>query len=141
MNIKQNGRDNYLTKKFSCGETIVKTIQESGKLKISDDLVRASSAFKAGFGCKGDVCGCFLAAATLIGLKHGRISGKEDDILVCKKTAEFYDKFQEKFKALQCKNITKKFRDKDVFVSKERKEFCANIIEFTLEKLEKELAD
>ena len=141
MNIKQNGRDNYLTKKFSCGETIVKTIQESGKLKISDDLVCASSAFKAGLGCKGDVCGCFLATAALIGLKYGRVRGEEDDALVCKKTAEFYDKFQEKFKTLQCKDITKEFRDKDAFMSKERKKFCAEIIDFTLEELEKELVD
>ena len=61
--------------------------------------------------------------------------------MVCKKTAEFYDSFKKKFNELQCKDLTKKFRDQDAFMSDKRKEFCAEIVEFTLGELEKNLAD
>ena len=139
MNIKEEGKNNYLIKKFSCGEAVVKTAQENGALNVSDDVVRAASSFKAGLGCKGDVCGCLLAAAVLIGLKYGRTNGEEDDSLVNKKTAEFYDKFKAKFNELKCDCLTKKFKDKDAFMSNERKEFCAEIVGFSLDELERDV--
>jgi len=139
MNIKEEAKNNYLIKKFSCGEAIVKTAQENGALNVSDDVIRVASSFKAGLGCKGDVCGCLLAAAALIGLKYGRINGEEDDFLVNKKTAEFYDKFKAKFNELKCDSLTKKFRDKDAFMSNERKKFCAEIVGFSVDELESDV--
>ena len=136
MNIKEKGKSNYLIKKFSCGEAVIKTSQENGALDVSDDVVRVASSFKAGLGCKGDVCGCLLAAAALIGLKYGRANGEESDSKVCEKTAEFYDKFKEKFNELKCNGLTREFRDKGAFMSVERKEFCAEIVGFSVDELE-----
>ncbi|MCK5510392.1 C_GCAxxG_C_C family protein [Candidatus Parcubacteria bacterium] len=139
MNINEEGKNNYLIKKFSCGEAVVKTAQERGVLNVSDDVIRVASSFKAGLGCKGDVCGCLLAVAALIGLKYGRTNGEEDDFLVNKKTAEFYDKFKAKFNELKCDCLTKKFKDKDAFMSAERKEFCAEIVGFAADELESDV--
>ncbi len=141
MSVNQGGKENYLIKKFSCGEAVVKNIQESDTLNVSDDIIRVASSFKAGIGCNGNVCGCLLAATALIGLKYGRINGEEDDVIVCEKTTEFYNKFKEKFGKLQCKNITKKFREEDIFMSDERKNFCADIVAFTSTEMEKVLVD
>ena len=138
MNIKQRGKHNYMIG-FSCGESIIKTVQESKIIKVPEELIRVSSSFKGGIVHKGDVCGCLLSSICLLGLKYGRISKEGDLKQLDKKVSEFYDKFKKKYKTVLCKEITKKFRDKNAFCTPERKKFCSVIVGSTLEDLKKYL--
>ncbi|MCK4554396.1 C-GCAxxG-C-C family protein [Candidatus Parcubacteria bacterium] len=62
MNIAQKAKENFLNG-LSCSEAVVKTVKDDeSMIKIPDEVLRIASAFKAGIGCKGDVCGALLGA-------------------------------------------------------------------------------
>lgn len=140
MNIGQKGKETYLSG-FSCGEAVVKVIKDSNIINMPPELIKASSAFKTGIGgTKGDLCGCLLAALAAIGVKYGRDNNEDDISIVNQKSADFYDRFKHEYGTLRCDELTKKFRDEHTFDSKERKEFCSEIVRFSAEQLTKNLA-
>ncbi len=55
--------------------------------------------------------------------------------MVNEKTAQFYNKFKEKFNSVYCRDLTKEFREKQAFDSKKRKKFCTEIVNFVSDEL------
>jgi len=135
MDIGQNSIKIYLSG-FSCGEAIVKTIQDNGVMDVPIELLKAASAFKSGIGgTKGDLCGCLIGALMIIGAKYGRDNNKDDTSTINRKAADLYDKFQQEFGCMRCYDLTKEFRDVNHFDSQERREYCSDIVEFTTTRL------
>ncbi len=136
-NIGQKGKEAYLSG-FSCGEAVAKVIRDEKKeLKIPAEAIKACSAFKTGIGgSKGDLCGSLLAGLLIIGIKYGRDNNQDDISKVNQKSAQLYDKFLEKYGTVRCQELLKEFHASHTFNSRERKEFCSEIVRFVIEELE-----
>ena len=137
MDVGTKAKELYLSG-FSCGEAVAKAMKDAGLAGVSADAIKACSAFKTGIGgCKGDLCGCLLAALVTVGIQYGRDNNQDDIAEVNAKSAELYDRFQKKYRTLLCRELTKGFPmdNKEVFLSQERKELCAEIVRFVAGEL------
>ena len=120
---------------LSCGEAVVKTAIDAGIIEPSDDVLKISSALKAGIGQKKDVCGAFMGAVLVLGVKYGRIK-KDDDIdTVNQKVGELYEKFKEKFGHMCCRDLIKNFIEQDACNTPPQKEHCSEIVAWVVEEL------
>ena len=135
--ITQQAKENYMGG-LSCAEAVVKTAMDTGFIERSDEVLKISSALKAGIGQKRDVCGAFMGAVLALGVKYGRIK-KDDDIdTVNQKVGERYEKFKEKFGHMRCRNLIKDFIEQDACNTPPQKEHCSEIVAWVVEELSKE---
>ncbi|MCK5061560.1 C_GCAxxG_C_C family protein [Candidatus Parcubacteria bacterium] len=74
--ITRKAKENYMNG-LSCGEAVVKTAIDAGIIRPSNEVLKISSALKAGIGQKRDVCGALMGAVLVLGIKHGRINKDE----------------------------------------------------------------
>lgn len=125
---------------FNCGESILSALIEKGILKDSGDVVRCATGFGGGIGHTGDICGCIPAGVIAIGIKFGRTAKDQSPDIALEKCEKLYKLFQNKFKDLHCKTLTKAWRDKGAFKTPERRKYCASIVRFMAEETAKLLA-
>ena len=134
--ISQKAKENYMGG-LSCGEAVVKTAMGAGIIESSDEVLKISSALKAGIGQKKDVCGAFMGAVLVIGIKYGRIKKDEDIDTVNQKVGELYEKFKERFGYMRCRDLIKDFIEKDTCNTPPQKEHCSETVAWVVEELAK----
>lgn len=126
--LKKAIRKLYIEEGYSCSEAVILYLKSKGK-EIPDALIHAVSGLRAGIGGCGCVCGSLIAAVMAVGFLD---KGKNKDN-IHKLSANLHNKFKDKLKSTCCRALTRKFD----FKSKERKEYCLNLIEFIINELEK----
>lgn len=134
--ITRKAKESYING-LSCGEAVVSTAIDAGIIGPSNEVLKISSALKAGIGQKRDVCGALMGAVLVLGIKHGRINKDEDIDTVNQKVGDLYEKFKEKFKCMRCRNLIKDFIEQDACNTPPQKEYCSKIVAWTAEELEK----
>ena len=128
MELSKSARDLYL-QGYNCSESILHFLKQNNILNVSDEILSALTGFRAGIAGNGCICGVVTASVLAIGLKYGSIDKKE----VEKMTKIFYEKFKENYKSHCCRILTRKFKDN--FNTKERREFCSEIVESMAKEL------
>ncbi|OGC25043.1 hypothetical protein A2310_00030 [candidate division WOR-1 bacterium RIFOXYB2_FULL_37_13] len=126
--IIKTAKDLYLEKGFSCSESILHALNDSG-IEIPAPLVSSVSGLRAGIGGSGCICGALMAAVLASGYLYGQ--SEESRKNPGKLAASLHDKFKAKFKTTCCRALTGKYN----FNSRERKEACASFIEFMISEL------
>jgi C_GCAxxG_C_C family probable redox protein len=130
QSIIETARKLYLEEGYSCSESVILSIRKAG-LDIPDAILRSVTGLRAGIGGSGCVCGVLMAAVLLVGYYYGRTSNKEDEKKANKLSAELHDIFKQQLKSTCCRVLARKYD----FKSRERKEFCAGIIEFLIPEI------
>ncbi len=134
--IAQKAKENYMNG-LSCGEAVVRTAIDEGIIEPSDEVLKISSALKAGVGQKRDICGALMGAVLVLGIKYGRISKEEDIDTVNQKVGELYEKFKEKFGHTCCRDLIKDFIEQDACNTPAQKERCSEIVAWATKELAK----
>ena len=129
-NLIKNAKKLYLEDGYSCSESILHALREAG-VPVPDSLLRSVTGLRAGIGGAGCVCGTLMAVVLMLGYLYGRTNNHEDEKKANQLSAQLHDKFKEKFKSTCCRVLTRKYD----FKSKERKEFCAGLVEFVISEL------
>ncbi len=79
----------------------------SQQLGIENPLIpRIATAFGAGPGRCGEVCGAVVGATMCIGIKYGREDSQESDVEAMRRAREFVNEFRERMGALRCRDLT-----------------------------------
>ncbi len=93
-------------KGFNCSQAVFSTYCESLGLD-KETAMKVSCGLGGGMGRMGETCGAVSAAYLLIGLKYGQV--REEDKELKDKTyatvREFAEKFKERNKSTQCKEL------------------------------------
>ncbi len=134
--ITQKAKENYMGG-LSCGEAVVRTAIDAGIIESSDEILRISSALKAGIGQKRDDCGAFMGAVLVLGIKYGRIKKDEDIDTVNQKVGELYEKFKEKFGHMRCRDLIKDFIEQKACNTPPQKEHCGEMVSWVVAELAK----
>ena len=129
-NLIEVARKLYLEEGYSCCESILHALKSSG-FDVPEALIRSATGLRSGIGGSGCVCGVLMAAVLLVGYYYGRTNNKEDEKKANQLSAELHDLFKRSFNSACCRVLTRKYD----FKSRERKEFCAGIIEFFIPEL------
>ncbi|RLI22474.1 hypothetical protein DRO54_01050 [Candidatus Bathyarchaeota archaeon] len=126
---------------YLCSESVLLTFSEYQGIK-SELIPRIATAFGAGFGRKGLICGCVTAALMVIGLERGRDTNLQDKEKAFILARKFCEKFEERFGSLFCFELT----GCDLLAEKGRKEYaekkikekkCVNFVKETISLLMK----
>lgn len=125
--LLQTGKKLYLDEGKSCSEAVLLAVKKTGLVDIPDALIHSVSGLRAGMGGSGCVCGALMASALIAGYLYG----EKDPAKAAQFSADLHDKFKGKFKSTCCRSLTRKFE----FKSRERKEFCADLVENMLSEL------
>jgi len=105
---------------FSCSEAVLKALNETYNLGLSDDNYRIASGFGAGMGESGCACGGIAACTMAFGLIAGRKNVNESNRLTFLAANELQKRFKETHKAVCCRVLTKNVEWK----SAEQKVLC-----------------
>jgi len=121
---------------YLCSESILLTLSEHQGIK-SKLIPRIATAFGAGFGRKGLICGCVTGALMVIGLKFGRDNNLQDKERAFTLARKFCEMFKERFGSLLCLELigcdlsTEKGRN--YFIKNRiKEEKCVNFIRETV---------
>ncbi|MCS7152261.1 MAG: C-GCAxxG-C-C family protein [Endomicrobia bacterium] len=127
MNEEEFAKEFYLCRGYNCCESVLLSFKESNILSVPDEILCSFSGFFRGIIGSGCICGVVIAGCFLIGFKFGK-----DRQEVERRTKAFFDRFKGKFGSVCCRVLTKNYKEN--FYSKDRKNYCAEIIsQMTLE--------
>jgi C_GCAxxG_C_C family probable redox protein len=128
---------------YNCAESVLLTFLNSWSKYFRTGVTSAvATAFGGGMGRMGHICGALSGGLMVIGLAIGRTDGKDDE---GKKEAyseaqELFKRFQERWGALTCRELTQcdlstkegfnKYRDLKIHETK-----CSEIIKGTVRAL------
>jgi len=120
-NLIETARKLYIEGGHSCSESVILALKNHG-IDIPDAILKSVSGLRTGIGGRGCICGALMASVLVAGyLDKADIS------------ADLHDKFKNQFKSTCCRVLTRKYD----FKSKERKVFCAGLVEFMICELQK----
>ena len=132
-------------KGYDCSQVVLAHFAE--KLGITEDMANKVSACFGGGMMQADTCGAFTGALMAVGLKYGHFNEEtllaEKDVMMAK-TAQFKQKFFEKFDSCNCKELL----GYDVSIPEEFQEalssgrmlgFCPTVVKAAIEALEEVL--
>lgn len=115
----------YLEEGFNCSESVLRALQVAG-FDVPEPFLHSAVGLRAGLGGSGCICGALMAAVMISGYFSRGDRNKADQM-----AAQLHNKFRDKFKSVCCRVLTRKYD----FKSRERKEFCAGLVEFMLSEL------
>jgi len=133
--IGQMARSKF-KEKNNCAESVVKAFIETGLIDFPEQVSAAATGFGGGIGKSGHNCGALTGAVIALGLKKGRISPNEsiakDGLTDLSGKPGVYravnylpTQFQNLYGTVDCSELVKHFE----FDSKERKEYCAKLVQ------------
>jgi len=97
----------YFNKDYNCAQSVILTMQEYYGSKRSSMIPKLATAFGAGIGRRGSLCGALTGGVMAIGLKHGTNGTDLDEKEKAYKIAlEFFDKFVDEFESPFCRELT-----------------------------------
>jgi len=109
---------------------------------IPDPLLpRLASGFGGGIGRKGSLCGAFIGAIMVIGMKMGRVDPKDTDTIskLYEKCRQFWSQFEKEFGSNICFNLIGVHLDNDEerqrWLASGGLEKCSHIVEKTAQML------
>ena len=74
--------------------------------KVSDQILRMSTALAGGLGCSHqDLCGVLSAGALIIGSEHGRARPGDEDSECNRRVIEYRLRFQQQFGNTRCQDL------------------------------------
>jgi len=107
-------------------------------LKISDEVIKASTPLGAGLGFSKNMCGCLTGGVLALGLKYGRRDLKKSRRPSWSRSYRLVERFQNRYHTVSCSEMIKEFRD---FSSTSRIQRCMDIIAFTTREIASLLFD
>ena len=117
---------------FACSESVIYALRKHFQIELSDDAIAMSSGFPWGLGGGGCLCGAVAGGTMILGYFFGRTKPGDPKNARCfALTEEFHDAFKKTFGATCCGILTKGM-ERD---SKERKDHCIKMVDFTVEKV------
>lgn len=87
---------------YNCAESVLMAMQEMWHMEKRPDI---ATAFGAGIGRRGSVCGAVTGGIIAINLKYGRMKAEEDKEKSYALALNFYKKFEKKFKSTICYDL------------------------------------
>lgn len=129
MGCHELAKNLYLSDKANSACSILQSLDRHGLINCSPEVLQSTSAFNQGIGLQ-DTCSCIVASAMAVSLAKAK--PENNSAQTAKQlSAEIAKEFQEKYKTTKCADLTSKFTD---FSSLERKNHCAEIVEFVASK-------
>lgn len=132
-------------KGYDCSQVVLTHFAE--QLGLTEEMANKVSACFGGGMMQADTCGAFTGALMAVGLKYGHFNEEtllaEKDVMMAK-TAEFKQKFFEKFESSNCKELL----GYDVSIPEEFQEalssgrmlsFCPTVVNAAIKALEEVL--
>ena len=116
---------------FNCAESVFLAALEETE-GLDKDIVRVASAFGGGLGQK-EVCGAVAGAAMAIGVKFGRTKFNDDRTPSQLAVMKLMINFKKNYKTVKCGELTEGYD----MSSKERKDYCSEIVAQAAQELEK----
>jgi C_GCAxxG_C_C family probable redox protein len=84
---------------YNCAESVLMAMQEVWNMEKRPDI---ATAFGAGIGRRGSVCGAVTGGIIAINLKYGRMKAEEDKEKSYALALNFYKKFEKEFSSAIC---------------------------------------
>ena len=88
---------------YNCAESVLMAMQEMWGMEQTTPNI--ATAFGAGIGRKGSVCGAVTGGVLAINLKYGRMNADEDREKSYAPALEFYKKFEKEFGSAICYDL------------------------------------
>jgi C_GCAxxG_C_C family probable redox protein len=129
---------------FNCAQSVIYSFADKLNLE-QDQALRISNGFGGGMGRKQEVCGAVSGAIMVLGMMYGR--GENEDREKQEKTyakvREFIDKFEAKFKTVNCKSLLDgcellTAEGQEMFKNNNLKEKCCNYVKYAADLLSQE---
>lgn len=125
--MKEKAIEYYLTKGYSCSESVVMSAIDAGLCDKS--LLSCATSFSGGM-LSGCLCGAIAGAQMVIGYNYGRENSKGNEVLAKAKAKEFIDEFKKRNKATCCRVLSAGLE------GIERKQHCSKLVVDAVEILE-----
>lgn len=143
MNISEKA-ENKFREGYNCAQAVLWSYAD--KVNLDRDLaLRISSGFGGGMGRKQEVCGAVSGAIMVLGMMYGRgeNENREKQEKTYAKVREFIDKFEAKFKTVNCKTLLDgcellTAEGQEMFKNKNLKEKCCSYVAYAAELLSQE---
>lgn len=84
---------------YNCAESVLMAMQEVWQMELRPDI---ATAFGAGIGRQGSVCGAVTGGIIAINLKYGRMKAEEDKEKSYALALNFYKKLEKEFSSAIC---------------------------------------
>jgi C_GCAxxG_C_C family probable redox protein len=136
MAIGKKGKEIYL-EGWNCAEAVTRAVVEEKLVNIPEEMIRSASVFGYGMAGTGEICGALVGVLAVLSSLDGRTSLNENNGALYEKARKIITAFEKKFGSTCCRKITQKFREEGKMQTPERRQSCSDIIEFTLDELEK----
>jgi C_GCAxxG_C_C family probable redox protein len=87
---------------YNCAESVLMAMQEVWQMEKRPDM---ATAFGAGIGRRGSVCGAVTGGIIAINLKYGRMKAEEDREQSYALALNYYKKFEKEFNSAICYDL------------------------------------
>lgn len=106
--IRKTAENYYQNGDFYCSESIIKTLKDTFKPEVGDEVIALASGFPVGMGKAGCTCGAVVGAQMALGLIFGRQKAKGREVgRAMELSKEVHDIFKSNNKTLCCRILTK----------------------------------
>lgn len=127
MDCPEQAKSLYLSNKTNSACSILQSLDNHGLINCSNEVLQSTTALGKGLGVQ-ETCSCIVAAAMAASLAKPKSENKEAAQLAAKNiSTQITKEFRQKYKTTKCSDLTANFND---FSSPERKNHCAEIVEF-----------
>lgn len=131
MGCPESAKNLYLSEQANSARSILESLKNHGLINCSPEVLQSTNAFEEGLGLQ-ETCSCIVASAMAASLAKAKPENNQPPCQTAKKiSSEIAKDFQEKYKTTKCAELTSQFSD---FSSQERKNHCAEIVEFVTSK-------
>ena len=129
MGCPELAKNLYLSKQANSARSILQSLDDHGLINCSPEVLQSTSAFERGIGLQ-NTCSCLVASAMAASLAKAKPE-KTSSETAKKISSQIAQDFQEKYQTTKCSELINKFSE---FSSPERKNHCAEIVEFVASK-------
>ncbi|MFI3172080.1 MAG: C-GCAxxG-C-C family (seleno)protein [Eubacteriales bacterium] len=117
--------DDVFRNGFTCGETVVFTLNKEYELGLPDSVISLASGFPFGFGDGGNLCGAVAGATMMLGHVFGRSTPGDPKFQKCLDvTRELNEYIISNKQTVICPDYIKDYE----FATPERKDVCSDLL-------------
>lgn len=98
----------YKLQGYHCSESIIRAVPEALGIKLTDETIKAATAFFGGGGGTGGRCGVIESCLIIISILYGRLESQISDECIRILAAELMIRFKKHFGTFQCCEIKPK---------------------------------